>query len=121
MNRRGFLSTLGLGLAGAAVPKTFFDMGAAWQRQDSGLFMPMTVDLLPGPADFDCIESALDYYSRLYCVTPGQPLIWGGMLTELAKVTKLVGSYRMKANECHCPRHGIPLVRGGGPLSRRKC
>jgi hypothetical protein len=37
MNRRAFLSSLGLA---PLVARSYFDMGPSWQRHDSGLLMP---------------------------------------------------------------------------------
>ncbi len=46
MNRRAFLASLGLA---PLVARSFFDMGSAWAKHDSGLLVPDSYDvwLLP--------------------------------------------------------------------------
>lgn len=50
LTRRNFLGRLGLGLAALATPPVFFDMGAAWKKHDSGLYLQVYCEEVDIPA-----------------------------------------------------------------------
>ena len=72
MNRREFLKALGIGLPAAAAV-TYFDMGPAWKRHESGLITPS--GSFAGVGDYAALLKEIYRDEAVYGLTyQGRPL-----------------------------------------------